>query len=142
MMAAYFAAIFLPLFLLSMNFWLTIFPYLWKYRNMDTKNAVIILSSLAQEARLEIFRLLVQAGPAGLAAGHIAARLDMPASTLSFHLKELTHAGLVKAQQSGRFIYYSAAFDVMNGLLVFLTENCCECAQDCCLSAVCQAESA
>ena len=108
---------------------------------MDTKNAVIILSSLAQEARLEIFRLLVQAGTQGLAAGDIAARLDMPASTLSFHLKELAHAGLVKAQQSGRFIYYSAAFDVMNGLLAFLTENCCAGAQDCCVSAVCQAES-
>lgn len=108
---------------------------------MDTKNAVIILSSLAQEARLEIFRLLVQAGTQGLAAGDIAARLDMPASTLSFHLKELAHAGLVKPLQSGRFIYYSAAFDVMNGLLAFLTENCCAGAQDCCVSAVCQAES-
>ena len=108
---------------------------------MDTKNAVIILSSLAQEARLEIFRLLVQAGTQGLAAGDIAARLDMPASTLSFHLKELAHAGLVKSLQSGRFIYYSAAFDVMNGLLAFLTENCCAGAQDCCVSALCQAES-
>ena len=108
---------------------------------MDTKNAVVILSSLAQEARLEIFRLLVQAGTQGLAAGDIAARLDMPASTLSFHLKELAHAGLVKPLQSGRFIYYSAAFDVMNGLLAFLTENCCAGAQDCCVSAVCQAES-
>ena len=108
---------------------------------MDTKNAVIILSSLAQEARLEIFRLLVQAGTQGLAAGDIAARLDMPASTLSFHLKELAHAGLVKPLQSGRFIYYSTAFDVMNGLLAFLTENCCAGAQDCCVSALCQAES-
>jgi ArsR family transcriptional regulator len=115
---------------------------LWKYGNVDTKNAVIILASLAQEARLEIFRLLVQAGPAGLAAGDIATKLDMPASTLSFHIKELAHAGLVKALQSGRFIYYSAAFDVMNGLLAFLTENCCEGARDCCVSAVCQAESA
>jgi ArsR family transcriptional regulator, arsenate/arsenite/antimonite-responsive transcriptional repressor len=108
---------------------------------MDTKNAVIILSSLAQEARLEIFRLLVQAGTQGLAAGDIAVRLDMPASTLSFHLKELAHAGLVKPLQSGRFIYYSAAFDVMNGLLAFLTENCCAGTQNCCVSAVCQAES-
>jgi ArsR family transcriptional regulator, arsenate/arsenite/antimonite-responsive transcriptional repressor len=109
---------------------------------MNTEDAVVILFSLAQGARLEIFRLLVQAGPAGLAAGDIATRLDMPASTLSFHLKELAHAGLVKPLQSGRFIYYSAAFDVMNGLLAFLTENCCEGAQDCCVSAVCQAESA
>ena len=109
---------------------------------MDTKNAVVILASLAQDARLEIFRLLVQAGPQGLAAGKIATRLNMPASTLSFHLKELAHAGLVNPLQSGRFIYYSAAFDVMNGLLAFLTENCCAGAQDCCVSAACQAEPA
>ena len=100
---------------------------------MNIEDAVVILFSLAQGARLEIFRLLVQAGPAGLAAGDIATRLDMPVSTLSFHLKELAHAGLVKPLQSGRFIYYSAAFDVMNGLLAFLTENCCEGAQDCCV---------
>ena len=109
---------------------------------MDTKNAVVILASLAQDARLEIFRLLVQAGPQGLAAGDIATKLNMPASTLSFHLKELAHAGLVNPLQSGRFIYYSAAFDVMNGLLAFLTENCCAGAQDCCASAGCQAEPA
>ena len=109
---------------------------------MDTKNAVVILASLSQEARLEIFRLLVQAGPQGMAAGNIATKLNMPASTLSFHLKELAHAGLVNPLQSGRFIYYSAAFDVMNGLLAFLTENCCAGAQDCCTSAVCQAEPA
>lgn len=98
---------------------------------MDTKNAVASLASLAQEARLEIFRLLVQTGPGGLAAGDIAAQLKVPASTLSFHLKELAHTGLVKAEQSGRFIYYSAAFDVMNDLLAFLTENCCARPQSC-----------
>ncbi|HYN53120.1 MAG TPA: metalloregulator ArsR/SmtB family transcription factor, partial [Methylotenera sp.] len=84
---------------------------------MNTKNAVILLASLAQEARLEIFRLLVQAGPNGLAAGDIASRLNIPSSTLSFHLKELTHAGLLKAAQAGRFIYYSAAFNIMGDLL-------------------------
>lgn len=98
---------------------------------MNSKNAVTILASLAQEARLDIFRLLVQAGPSGLAAGDISAQLKVPASTLSFHLKELAHAGLVKAEQSGRFIYYSAAFDVMNDLLDFLTENCCDRPQSC-----------
>ena len=98
---------------------------------MDTKNAVNILASLAQDARLDIFRLLVQAGSGGLAAGDIATQLKVPASTLSFHLKELAHAGLVKAEQSGRFIYYSAAFDVMNTLLAFLTENCCNKPQSC-----------
>ncbi len=93
---------------------------------MNTKNAVTLLASLAQEARLEIFRLLVQAGPSGVAAGEIANKLNIPTSTLSFHLKELTHAGLLNAAQTGRFIYYSAAFNVMNDLLGFLTENCCQ----------------
>ena len=102
------------------------FLYLWKYRNMDTKNAVIILASLAQGARLEIFRQLVQAGPIGLAAGDIAFKLNIPGSTLSFHLKELTHAELVTAKQTGRYIYYAAAFNVMNDLLGYLTENCCQ----------------
>ena len=102
---------------------------------METKNAVQILASLAQEARLEIFRLLVQAGPSGLAAGDIATKLDIPPSTLSFHLKELSSAGLVKSESSGRFIYYSAAFDVMNGLLDYLTENCCQGQSDCCNTA-------
>ncbi|HEY8117729.1 MAG TPA: metalloregulator ArsR/SmtB family transcription factor [Methylophilaceae bacterium] len=108
---------------------------------METKNAVQILTSLAQEARLEIFRLLVQAGPVGLAAGDIATKLGIPASTLSFHLKELSSAGLVKSQSSSRFIYYSAAFDVMNGLLDFLTENCCQGQSDCCSTVSCEVES-
>lgn len=93
---------------------------------MDTKNAVIILASLAQGARLEIFRQLVQAGPDGLAAGDIAIKLNIPASTLSFHLKELTHAELVTSKQIGRYIYYAAAFSVMNDLLGYLTDNCCQ----------------
>jgi ArsR family transcriptional regulator len=108
---------------------------------MDTKNAVLLLASLAQEARLEIFRLLIQAGTKGLAAGDIAAKLDIPPSTLSFHLKELSHAGLIHSVSSGRFIYYSATFDVMNGLLAFLTENCCQGEQVCCASIGCEADS-
>ncbi|HSH54916.1 MAG TPA: metalloregulator ArsR/SmtB family transcription factor [Methylotenera sp.] len=92
---------------------------------MDIKSAVLQLSSIAQEARLEIFRLLVQVGTEGLPAGNIGERLQIPASTLSFHLKELSHAGLVNSRQVSRFIYYSANYEAMNGLLVYLTENCC-----------------
>lgn len=100
---------------------------------MNTKKAVTALACLAQEARLQIFRLLVQTSPAGLAAGEIALRLHMPSSTLSFHLKELSHAGLVKSEQSGRFVYYSTDFSTMNALMAFLTENCCGGEQSCCL---------
>lgn len=71
------------------------------------------------------FRLLVQAGPAGLAASKIAEQLDIAPSSLSFHLKELSHAGLIASRQDGRFVYYSAQFDTMNGVLAFLTDNCC-----------------
>lgn len=92
---------------------------------MDNPDAVAALAALAQESRLAAFRLLVQAGPAGLAASKIAQALQMPASSLSFHLKELTHAGLVAPRQEGRFVIYAARFDTMNALLGFLTENCC-----------------
>jgi len=92
---------------------------------MDTRVAIAALSALAQESRLATFRLLVQAGPAGMAASRIAEALGIPASSLSFHLKELAHAGLVTPRQEGRFIIYAARFDTMNGLLAFLTENCC-----------------
>lgn len=92
---------------------------------MDNTTAVTIFASLAQESRLGLFRLLVQAGPEGLSAGSIAEQLGLPSSTLSFHLKELSHAGVVQSRQAGRFIYYSADFATMNALLGFLTENCC-----------------
>lgn len=92
---------------------------------MDNRTAVQLFASLAQESRLALFRLLVQAGPDGLAAGSIATRLAIPASTLSFHLKELTHAGLVQPRQAGRHIYYSADFATMDALLGFLMEDCC-----------------
>jgi DNA-binding transcriptional ArsR family regulator len=94
-------------------------------RNMETKAAVVALSALAQETRLAIFRLLVEAGPSGLAAGEIGAELKIPPATLSFHLKELHHAGLSGARQEGRYIFYSANFEQMNALVGFLTENCC-----------------
>lgn len=89
------------------------------------KDAVKILAALAQESRLAIFRLLVQAGRPGLAAGRISELTGIVPSSLSFHLKELAHAGLADAQQAGRFVIYTANFETMNGLLGFLTENCC-----------------
>lgn len=92
---------------------------------METKEILAALAALAQESRLSAFRLLVQAGPLGLAASKIAEHLGMAPSSLSFHLKELAHAGLVTARQDGRFVIYSANFDTMNGLVVFLTDNCC-----------------
>jgi len=87
--------------------------------------AVEALAALAQESRLKVYRLLVQAGPEGLAASEIAERLGIPANTLSFHLKTLSHADLVQARPQSRFIYYSASYEHMNALLGFLTENCC-----------------
>jgi len=92
---------------------------------METKTAVTALAALAQETRLSIFRLLVQAGPEGVPAGQISEELEVPSATLSFHLKDLTHAGLVTPRQEGRFIYYSADFERMAGLMSFLTQNCC-----------------
>ena len=92
---------------------------------MDTNQTITALSALAQETRLAVFRLLVQAGPKGLAAGDIATRLNCPAATLSFHLRELSHAGLVRATRHSRSIVYAADFEMMRTLLGFLTENCC-----------------
>jgi DNA-binding transcriptional ArsR family regulator len=92
---------------------------------MQNKDAVLALTALAQESRLATFRLLVQAGPEGLAASKIAEALAVPPSSLSFHLKELSHANLIVPRQEGRFVIYAARFDTMNTLLGFLTENCC-----------------
>jgi DNA-binding transcriptional ArsR family regulator len=92
---------------------------------METKNAVSALSALAQESRLAIFRALVQAGPAGLSAGKISELTGVAPSSLSFHMKELTHADMAASRQEGRFVIYTANFATMNGLLAFLTENCC-----------------
>ena len=92
---------------------------------MEYKIAVNALGALAQETRLAIFRLLVEHGDAGLPAGRIAEVLDLPSATLSFHLKELARAGLITASPEGRFIYYAPDFDRMNGLVSYLTENCC-----------------
>ena len=92
---------------------------------MDTASAISSLSALAQETRLSIFRLLVEAGTQGLAAGAIAERLDIPASSLSFHLAELTRAGLIAQRRESRSLIYSANFRAMNALVGYLTENCC-----------------
>ena len=84
------------------------------------------MSALAHESRLTIFRALVQAGAAGLHAGKISEMLQIPPSSLSFHLKELAHADLVTSTQQGRFVTYVANYPTMKGLLAYLTENCCE----------------
>ena len=90
------------------------------------KLAVIgALGALAQETRLDIFRLLIQKGPEGIAAGEIGDRLGLPSPTLSFHLNQLRFAGLVTSRRASRSIIYTANFKVMNDLLLYLTENCC-----------------
>jgi len=98
---------------------------------------VAALAALAQESRLDIFRLLVQAGAEGVAAGQIGERLGLPSATLSFHLNQLKHANLVTFRREGRSLIYSAAYPVMNDLLGYLTENCCQGDAACCGVAVC-----
>jgi DNA-binding transcriptional ArsR family regulator len=93
---------------------------------MQKSDAIAALGALAQETRLDIFRLLVQAGPTGLPAGHIGERLGLPSATLAFHLKELKNAGLATFERNGRSLIYSAVYPTMNGLLGYLTENCCQ----------------
>ena len=92
---------------------------------METKQAVQSLSALAQDTRLAIFRLLVQAGPEGRAAGQIGEKLELAPATLSFHLAGLTRAGLARSRAEGRFVIYTADFQAMNALLGYLSENCC-----------------
>jgi ArsR family transcriptional regulator len=92
---------------------------------METSKAIAALVALAHESRLEIFRLLVQAGTKGLPAGQIGERLGLPSTTLSFHLNQLKHAGLVTFHREGRSLIYAAAYSVMNALLSYMTENCC-----------------
>lgn len=92
---------------------------------MDTTQAIAALAALAQDSRLAVFRLLMRVGPTGMAASKIAEELQVPASSLSFHLKELTHAGLIVPRPEGRFVIYVANFSTMNELLGFLTRDCC-----------------
>ena len=99
---------------------------------MESKNALLALAALAQDTRLKIFRMLIEAGPTGRVVGEIGAELQTSPATLSFHLKELTRAELITSRQAGRFIYYAANFAQMNALLGFLTENCCARDSACC----------
>lgn len=92
---------------------------------MDEKTAVAALAALAQEARLRVFRALVGAGPAGMTPGALSATLDIPGSTLSFHLKELMHAGLVSVERESRNLHYRPELGRMNELLGYLTDHCC-----------------
>jgi len=103
---------------------------------METQQAVTVLAALAQETRLGIFRLLVEAGPEGMAAGVIAETLGVAPATLSFHLKELSNAGLAHARQEGRFVIYSTDFERMAALMTFLTRNCCKGMPSDCLETV------
>jgi DNA-binding transcriptional ArsR family regulator len=94
-------------------------------KTMATKRVLAALGALAQESRLATFRLLIEHSPDGLTAGAIAEKLSLAPATLSFHLKELSHAGLIAARQDGRFIWYRADVEAMNGLVAYLTDNCC-----------------
>lgn len=93
---------------------------------MKEKDAVSALAALAQEARLRVYRALVGAGPEGMTPTALSAMLDIPASTLSFHLKELIHAGLASVERDGRSLIYRPALEQMNALLAYLTDHCCQ----------------
>ena len=93
---------------------------------MEQTTVVQALAALAQPLRLQVFRALVVAGPQGLTPGAMSEGTGVPPNTLSFHLKELAHAGLVTQQRDGRYLIYRADFERMNGLLAYLTENCCQ----------------
>jgi ArsR family transcriptional regulator, arsenate/arsenite/antimonite-responsive transcriptional repressor len=108
---------------------------------MKTQNAVVALAALAQDNRLDVFRLLAQAGPEGMPAGRVAEELDLAPNTLTFHFDRLRLAGLVTVRREGRSKIYAACFETMNDLLAFLTENCCQGASaSCAPAAVCEPE--
>lgn len=107
---------------------------------MEMNQAVVALSALAQESRLAVFRLLVACGSEGLPAGQIAEKLEIPSATLSFHLKELSNAGLAESRKEGRMVIYALSIKGINSLMEFLTEDCCQgrpelCAPGCCDTA-------
>ena len=105
---------------------------------MEKSDAVAALAALAQDNRLDVFRLLVQAGPEGMPAGEIATALEIAPNTLTFHFDRLRGAGLVTVRRDGRSMIYAARFEAMNALLAYLTENCCAGAPDTCAPAVCK----
>jgi ArsR family transcriptional regulator len=104
---------------------------------MEKAEVIAALAALAQDTRLDVFRLLVQAGPEGMAAGQIGDRLGLPSATLSFHLNQLRHAGLVTFRRESRSLIYAASYGAMNGLLAYLTENCCQGDTSACAPGVC-----
>ncbi len=93
---------------------------------MEKPDAIAALAALAQDTRLDVFRLLVQAGGEGMPAGQIGERLGLPSATLSFHLNQLRHAGLVTFRRESRSLIYAAEYEAMNSLLAYLTANCCQ----------------
>ena len=108
---------------------------------MEKNTALPIFEALSSGIRLDVFRLLVRVGPAGMVAGELSAALDVPPTNMSFHLKALTHAGLVSAEQEGRFQRYRANMALMRGLIAYLTEECCSgmpelCGVDACASGL------
>lgn len=104
---------------------------------MEKPEIIAALAALAQENRLDVFRLLVQAGPDGLAAGAVAEKLSLAPNTLSFHFDRLKQARLVSCTRDGRSLIYAARFETMNGLLAYLTENCCSGVASDCAPAAC-----
>ena len=104
---------------------LAFLPYFYYIRNMEEKVAINSLAALAQGIRLRVFRTLIGAAPQGLTPGVLSAMLNIPASTLSFHLKELMHARLVSQERDGRSLIYRASIEQMNDLMAYLTDHCC-----------------
>jgi ArsR family transcriptional regulator len=104
---------------------------------MERSDAIAALGALAQEHRLETYRLLVQAGPEGISAGEVAARIGLPPNTLTFHFDRLRQAGLVTVRRDGRCMIYAARYDTMRALLAYLTENCCGGAPELCRPESC-----
>jgi len=109
---------------------------------MEKRTAIAALAALAKGTRLDIFRLLIRAGGGGMPAGLIAERLALPSATLSFHLNQLKHAGLVTFRREGRSLIYAAEYDTMNRLLAYLTENCCRGDAAACAVPVCDPDAA
>src|SRR3954452_4442138 len=105
---------------------------------MEKTDAIAALAALAQDNRLDVFRLLVEAGPEGMPAGAVATALDLAPNTLTFHFDRLRTAGLVTVRRDGRSMIYAARFETMNSLLGFLTENCCQGAVEKCAPAICR----
>jgi DNA-binding transcriptional ArsR family regulator len=108
---------------------------------MEKRDAIAGLAALAQDNRLDVFRLLVQAGAAGMPAGAVASALKLAPNTLSFHFDRLRQAGLVTCTRDGRSLIYAARYETMTGLLAYLTDNCCEGNASACAPAACQPDA-